>query len=210
MDDRKLTEQESLDLIATMISRTKSRYFGNGSIFLVWGYTTIAVTLAVWTILYLTHNPAWNWLWFLIWIIGGIFTPIIDRKERRERGVKTVTDRMISRLWSIVGFSAILATAFCLGFTLMAGIDCWSMMFIFALIILSVTEIAQGIFVSESSLIWGGGIGLTAGIFTACCIAGHVPLEVEWYMPLFGLSFGAMMLLPGYAINYKARKNERA
>ena len=84
MDDRKLTEQESLDLIATMISRTKSRYFGNGSIFLVWGYTTIAVTLAVWTILYLTHNPAWNWLWFLIWIIGGIFTPIIDRKERRE------------------------------------------------------------------------------------------------------------------------------
>lgn len=210
MEDRKLTEQESLDLIATMISRTKSRYFGNGSILLVWGYTTIAVTLAVWTMLYLTHNPAWNWLWFLIWIIGGTLTPIIDRKQRRERGVLTVTDKMISRLWTIVGFSAILSTAFCLGFTLIAGINCWSMMLLFALIIVSVTEIAQGIFVSEPSLVGGGGIGLTAGIFTACCIAGRVPLYIEWYMPVFGLSFAAMMLLPGYVINRKSHKNERA
>lgn len=210
MEDKKLTEQESLDLIATMISRTKSRYFGNGSILLVWGYTTIAVTLAVWIMLSLTHNPAWNWLWFLIWIIGGTLTPIIDKKQRRERGVKTTTDRMISQLWTIVGFSAILATAFCLGFMLIAGVNSWSVMLLFALIIVSVTEMAQGVFVNESSLIWGGGIGLTAGIFTACCIAGNVPLYINWYLPVFGLSFAAMMLLPGYAINYKSRKNERA
>lgn len=40
MEDRKLTEQESLDLIATMISRTKSRYFGLsfGAMMLLPGY----------------------------------------------------------------------------------------------------------------------------------------------------------------------------
>lgn len=88
-----------------MIARTKERYsLSNGNIMLMWGYLTVGISALVWVLLALTHNPAVNWLWFLIWIIGGIATPIMAKKEAVKKGVKTYTDKIIDRLWSIVGF----------------------------------------------------------------------------------------------------------
>ena len=77
MEDRKLTEKESLEVITSMIARTKQRYIGDGNIMLMWGYLCVAVAAAIWILTACTHNGAWSWLWFLIWIIGGTATPIM-------------------------------------------------------------------------------------------------------------------------------------
>lgn len=47
MEERKLNEKESLELIAQMIQNTKNRLETNcGMPFLFWGYTTLFVSLA--------------------------------------------------------------------------------------------------------------------------------------------------------------------
>lgn len=51
MEKKKLTHQESIDIIAEMIFRTKERYIGDGNIMLMWGYLTVAVTILVWVLL---------------------------------------------------------------------------------------------------------------------------------------------------------------
>lgn len=207
MEDKKLTEKESLEVITSMIARTKERYsLGNGNIMLLWGYLTVGISVLIWILLALTHNPAVNWLWFLIWIIGGIVTPIMAKKNAAKKGVKTYTDKIISRLWSIVGFSAIICTFTCVALLLFGGIDAWSAMFIFALIIVPLAEIANGIVLKESSVMWGGGIGLFSGIIFTCCIAGRVALAAYWAMPLFIVAWVAMMIVPGHIINNKAKK----
>lgn len=207
MNNKTLTEKESLEIITTMIERTKERYMlGDGNILLLWGYLSVGIAALVWTLLALTHNPAVNWLWFLIWIIGGIATPIMARRQSRRKGMKSATDKIISRLWSVVGFSAIACTFCCLGFLLFGGVDSWSMMFAFALIIVPMIEIAQGIILDERSFVWGGSVGLLAGIITLACIAGHVALAARWMMPLFIAAFAAMMIIPGHVLNYKARR----
>ncbi len=208
MEDRKLTEKESLEIITSMIARTKQRYIGDGNILLVWGYLTVAVAVLIWILLLTTHNPAWNWLWFLIWIIGGAVTPVMSRKQRSENRVKNYSDTLTSRIWSTVGFSAIISTFICLGFLLIKGADTWSMMFAFALIIVPFAEIAQGIVIREKVLVTGGAIGLVVGIFTLCCIAGQVMLYASWFMPLFIVTFIAMMIVPGHILNYKASKDK--
>ena len=38
MEERKLTEKESLEIITSMIERTRERYIGDGRIMLMWGY----------------------------------------------------------------------------------------------------------------------------------------------------------------------------
>ena len=48
MEDRKLTEKESIELITSMINRTKERYIGSGNMMLMWGYLILAVTVLVW------------------------------------------------------------------------------------------------------------------------------------------------------------------
>lgn len=205
MDNKKLTEQESLELITTMIRRTRERYIGDGNIMLMWGYLTVVVTLVVWLMLWLTHNPAWNWLWFLIWIVGGIATPVMARREKKKSGVKSYSDRVTSAIWTAVGYAAIFSTACCLAFQLIGGVDAWLMMFAFALIMVPFAEIAQGIVIKENSLTAGGAVGLAIGIFTTCCIAGRVSLNATWYLPLFIIAFAAMMIVPGHILNYKAK-----
>lgn len=206
MEERKLTEKESLEIITSMIARTRERYIGDGRIMLMWGYLTVVITAIIWTLIGVTHNPVWNWLWFLLWIIGGTLTPIMDKKMQHEKGFKNYSDTVTSRIWSTVGFSAIVATAICLAFLLVGGIDAWSMMFAIALVIVPFAEIASGIVVKEKSLIIGGAIGLSAGLFTMACIAGHVALYASWFMPLFILVWVVMMIIPGHIINYKAKK----
>lgn len=206
MEDRKLTEKESLEVITSMIARTKQRYIGDGRILLMWGYLTVTLSALIWALVGFTHNPVWNWLWYLLWIIGGTLTPIMDKKMQREKGVKNYSDIVTSRIWSTVGFSAIAATAICLAFLLVGGVDTWSMMFAIALIIVPFAEIVSGIVVKEKSLIIGGAIGLSAGLFTMACIAGHIALYTSWFMPLFIITFIAMMIVPGHILNNKARK----
>lgn len=205
MEEKKLTEQESINLITEMISRTKERYIGNGNIMLMWGWLTIATTGLVWLMIARTQNPAWNWLWFLIPAVGGTITPIMAKKSERKRGVKTYSDKISSQIWLAVSIIASAATIICLGFNF-AGVRVWSLMFIYALIIVPFAEIAQGVIVRETSLIAGGSCGMAVGLFTASCLICEIPLYAYWFLPVFMLAFASMMLIPGYIINHKAHR----
>lgn len=209
MEDKNINERESIEIITSMIARTKERYMlGDGNIMLMWGYLTVAVSALVWILLAVIHHPAVNWLWYLIWIIGGIATPIMSKKREVKKGAKTYTDTIISRLWSIVGYSAIICTFICLGLFLAQGVDAWRAMIIFAVVIVPIVEIANGIVLNESSYVWGGALGIFAGIFITCCIAGGVALNATWFMPVFIGAFTCMMIIPGHVINHKARRNQ--
>ena len=204
MEEKKMTEKESLELITSMIQRTRERYIGDGNIMLMWGYLTVAVTALVWIMLVTTHNQAWNWLWFLQGIVGGIATPIMAKKSTVKAVVKSYSDKISSQIWMTVGIVALVAVLICFGFTF-AGIDTWRTMFVFALIVVPFAEIAQGIVVAEKSLIFGGAVGLCVGIITICCIAGNVPLVANLFLPMFMIAFICMMIIPGHIINRKAK-----
>lgn len=204
MKEEEINEKQSLAIITEMIARTKDRYIGNGNIMLLWGYLTVAVTILVWIMLATTHQPAWNYLWFLIWIVGGIATPIMARSEQKKCGVKNYSDRITSQIWSVVGIMGIVATAICLGFQLIGDVSSWSTMLAFALVVVPLGEIAQGIILKERSLTVGGITGMVIGIFTMCCIAGDVTLYANWYLPMFMAAFIAMFVVPGHIINHKA------
>lgn len=206
MEEKKLTEQESISIITEMISRTKERYIGDGNIMLMWGWLTIAVTGLVWLMILLTQNPVWNWGWYLIPLIGGTATPIMAKKTKNRRGVKTYSDKITSQIWLTVGIIAIAATALCLGFYFAGMTRVWSLMLLYALIFVPFAEIIQGLIVRETSLIAGGSCGLAVGLLTASCLICEIPLYAYWFLPMFMLAFACMMLIPGYLINFKMRR----
>ena len=209
MEEKKITEAQSLEIITEMIARSNvRRKLGNGNIMLLWGYLTVIVSALVWALVGVTHNGLWNWLWFLIWIIGGIATPIMARKQRIEQGTKTYVDTISDVIWSIIGYMAIVMTFTCLTFLLAGGKDSWSAMFVFALLGVGFAEAVQGIVVKEKSLIIGGSIGILAGVIMLAAIAGKVVLYINWVMPMFIAAFICMMIIPGHILNAKARKEK--
>ena len=58
MEEKKISEQESLELITRMINQTKKDLsVGNGDSFLMWGYLSAAISLAVIVMLLATNDP---------------------------------------------------------------------------------------------------------------------------------------------------------
>ncbi|WP_304511371.1 hypothetical protein [Duncaniella muris] len=206
MEDKKLTEKESLEVITSMIARTKARYLGSGNILLMWGYLAVFTSISVWILLAATQQNVWNWLWFAIPVIGMPLTSIMARREKRTDGVVTYSDKITSHLWSIFGVSEIVLTLICLGFSLIGGIKCWTAMIVYTIIAAPFAEIAQGLIVKEKSLTWGGIVGLAIGMVLVCCVTGKIPLLANWFMPLFILFWVVMMIVPGHIINHKAKK----
>ncbi len=206
MEDKKLTEKESLEVITSMIARTKARYLGSGNILLMWGYLAVFTSISVWILLAATQQNVWNWLWFAIPVIGMPLTSIMARREKRTDGAVTYSDKITSHLWSIFGVSEIVLTFICLGFSLIGGIKCWTAMIVYTIIAAPFAEIAQGLIVKEKSLTWGGIVGLAIGMVLVCCVTGKIPLLANWFMPLFILFWVVMMIVPGHMINHKAKK----
>ncbi|WP_304589065.1 hypothetical protein [Duncaniella muris] len=206
MEDKKLTEKESLEVITSMIARTKARYLGSGNILLMWGYLAVFTSILVWILLAATQQNVWNWLWFAIPVIGMPLTSIMARREKRTDGAVTYSDKITSHLWSIFGVSEIVLTFICLGFSLIGGIKCWTAMPVYTFIAAPFAEIAQGLIVKEKSLTWGGIVGLAIGMVLVCCVTGKIPLLANWFMPLFILFWVVMMIVPGHIINHNAKK----
>lgn len=204
MKEKQLTEKESLEIITSMIARTKERYVGDGRILLMWGYLDVAVAMLVWGLVLSTHNHAWHWLWFIIPLIGYPATLVMSRNKQQVRGVTTYSDKLSSKLWTFVGLSEFAAICLCLVFHLGFGINCWFTLMVYSLIAVSLAAIIQGVIIKEESFVAGGSLGLLIGLFALCCVIGRVALIDAWIIPLFILTFIAVMIIPGHALNYKA------
>ena len=205
MKEKQLTEKESLEIITSMIARTKELYVGDGRILLMWGYLDVAVAMLVWGLVLSTHNHAWHWLWFAIPLIGYPATLVMSRNKQQVRGVTTYSDKLSSKLWTFVGLSEFAAICLCLVFHLGFGINCWFTLMVYSLIAVSLAAIIQGVIIKEESFVAGGSLGLLIGLFALCCVIGRVALIDAWIIPLFILTFIAVMIIPGHALNYKAQ-----
>lgn len=207
MEEKKINEKESLAIIAEMIDRTKNRLrIGDGNMLLLWGYTSLAVTALTLSVLIITQHQASNWLWFLIWLIGGSVSARICRRRDCESSVRTYIDNITSGLWSLVGSCAILITAICLIMMLVGGRDCWVAMLVFGLLIVGIAVAIQGIIIKEKCLVAGGSVGIMCGAIVMCFAIGGISISIWWAFPLIAVSFISMLIVPGHILNHKARK----
>ncbi len=205
MDDRKITEKESLELIASMIQNTKKRMkLGSGNVLLAWGYITTAVALVIGTGIYLTGNYNWGWLWFAIPVLGYPIHYILIRKASKEALIKTSIDRFMSGIWTTLGifFATMMAT--CLIFTLYGHAPAWGAMYLIALPCCGFGTLASGTILQEKSLQIGGVFSmLIGGIFIICHIC-HINIFI-YDIFMFALCFALMMIIPGHIINNKIK-----
>lgn len=85
MEDKKLNEQESLALIAQMIQNSKKGLVvGSGNFLLFWGYLTLAVSIAIFVLLYFTESSELVLAW-KCHSGNRMFVYLVDVPERWEK-----------------------------------------------------------------------------------------------------------------------------
>ena len=213
MEEKRLNERESLELITRMIQETKNKLeVGDGNVLLIWGYVSVLTAILVYVMaIILDGNPWINWLWFLwLWfLIPLIGYPVMKREERKEANVKphssSYIDKISSGIWKSVGIIACVFVAICIAF-MFCGYNCWVLMFAYAFIIVGFGSVAQGIIIRERSLTFGGLFSIAAGGVVTSCAICNIPLYMAWAIPLYILCFTLMTIIPGHIINRKAKK----
>ena len=210
MEEKKINEKESIELIARMLSDTKSRLeVGDGNILLNWGVLTVAVATVVWIAVAVTNNPAYNGLWGLM-VLGWL----LNRKHtvaQKKRGYKSYTDQVCAKIWRAVSILGVSGALMCAIFQYATGTSPRFAMFIYALMVVGGGTFASGAVLKVRSMVFGGAFSVGFGFGLICCLLTGIAIKPVWLMPIFILCFGLMMILPGLEMRQKARKEyERA
>ena len=203
MEEKNFTEKESLELISSMISKTRQRLeVGSGNVFLYYGYSALAISVATFLVSYLTGSHIWNVLWFLMFVPMAV---IMGKSQKNKPEVTTYTDRMLENTWKIVGLLMILSVAVIAVNGFFTKVFCFSPMLPLSLMIVSIGSMLTGLTVNENNI-------------TAISIAGFIiPVKLlidmrlgHYYVPVWdlmaGLSFVLTLVIPGHILNRKSGK----
>lgn len=106
MEEKQLDARESLELITRMIRNTRRRLERNSERpFLVWGYTTVAISLLNYALRITGADPNWSLTWFLIPPLGVLLMRLFP--ARRSTEPRTEIDRIVNALWLACSLSLI-------------------------------------------------------------------------------------------------------
>ncbi len=214
MEEKKLSPQESMDLIATMIKNTRQHLTkGEGNMLLFWGYLCVIVAILNELFFYLHLVKGMNFfisskmVWWLIPVVGIPYTLIVKSRKAGLRNVMTYTDKLSMSLWNYVLWLAVCAMIIGALFFI-SGLNVWYVMELFSFFVVGMAVSVQGMIIKEKTMIFGGAFSvLSGGFLVAGMIVGN-PCLGFYSVPLFILSYLLMMIIPGYILNYKASKKQ--
>lgn len=200
MEEKKLNEKESLELITRMIQNTRRNLdTGSGNIFLVWGYVGALVTLAVLAGVYFTKNPGWMWGFWGVPIIGYLLTYLLMRK--RQKATKSYIDKVLMQVWMILGLV-------CMMIVLMAtDTERFEIILPLCAVVMSLGSIITGCIIRYTMFLVFPVLGLVWGmksLFDALT-QGTSYVSLLWFVAIVVFA----MIIPGHILNYRARKENR-
>ena len=109
--EKKLSEKESLDLIATMINRAKNSYHDTGMGAMMWGSVIATCSLVRLSEVHFGYRLPFDI--YLLTIVAIIPQVFISIKEKKERKVKSYDDAYLDYLWLGFGISIVLLIHTC-------------------------------------------------------------------------------------------------
>lgn len=180
--------EANLQYIRQMIDETRrsvSRHAGEP--FLIMGYATVAVSLAVWYALRTTADPRWNFLWLLLMAAGAVTV----LRSRRRTCVRTTLSRMIGWVWCVLSVALFPA--------------CVAVHFQPLLPILYVVTLLMGCGEAMTGLIIRQRCLTVAGLIGALILAPATLFAGRWLLPLFAAIFVVMMIIPGHVLQHQER-----
>ena len=210
MEEKKLTPQESMELIASMIQSTKRRVASPDlRISVMWAALTIITAAVAWILLSTTHNPWFNFVWFAIPVIGIPTNIILDNNRQKKSGAKTYLDKVSENLWKCVGYIAMGLTIACFIAQQCGYPMAWLAMFYYAFIIVGFGATVSGLLLQEKSYVFGGLFSIFSGFAIIICSVCQIPLLYSWVVPLYILCFLLMFIVPAFIISRKLKAEER-
>lgn len=158
--EENFSPQQSLQLIQSMISKTKSDLGENRFYFLLWGWITFVAILAQFTLKVLVHYERHYLVW-LITIPALVITIFYKGGKKKRPAVKTYVGESMSNLWTGIGISF-----FVLSFIVTNSERGWASAWPLFILFYGMGTFVSGRFLQFTPLIIGGIINWALAIIT--------------------------------------------
>jgi len=189
----KMTEKESLELIASMINKAKSRVGETGKLYLLWGWLIFICCTVQFVGLQFFHFEKTYYVWFLTWVLL-IYQVFFLSKERKKSKVKTYTGEIYSFVWVV--FFICMMLVFFIG----SYLKKYEMINPVLLVLYGMPTFLSGIILKFKPLIIGGIVCWALSIIS-------VFISGEYQLLLFATAVVAAWIIPGYSLNQIFKKN---
>ena len=103
MEEKNITEQESLVIIQEMMNRTKEQLFDSSNLFLLWGIAAFICTITQYFLIKANVQDS-EVVWIAMPIIAIIHIYVVV-KESKKIKIITYDGNAIGALWTAIGFS---------------------------------------------------------------------------------------------------------
>lgn len=104
MEEENFSPQDSLQVIQSMIDKTKEELSDNSIYFLVWGWLVFIGCLLQYFLLVIIKTPYHYCAWLIV-IVGIVFSIVHSIKYKQKRKVKTYVSDSMGRLWTGLSIS---------------------------------------------------------------------------------------------------------
>ena len=209
LEEKKLTPQESMELITSMIQASKQRMaMPDLRIPIMWAVLSILTAIATWVLLTTTRNPYFNLVWFAIPVIGIPANIILASKKQTHKTAKTFIDTISAGLWKCTGYIAIGLSVGCFIAQQCGYPQAWLAMFYYAFIIIGFGTTTTGLVLRENSYVFGGVFSIFSGFAIIVCNLCQIPLLYSWVVPLYITCLLLMFIVPAFIIANKLKKNK--
>ena len=215
MKEQTIDEHRSIEIISKMIADTTAHIDSeSGKYFLLWGYTTVIISLFEYfaQVFHLATSLC-VWAWWLIPVVGGIGTLILNRRARVTRP-KSYVDRSISIVWTVFGLS--------FGMIFIAALVYHTSILYLTALMMGMGTVITGKICRHKVLAWAGKAGVVLSLLfpawhllmreygIALRDSGIANIEAVLYIEIviFALIFLIMMVIPGQIL-YARAKNKR-
>lgn len=204
MEERKMNEAESLQLITSMINDSRARMSRDlGTPFLVWGYTTVVVAIIQALIVANVDDfMPYLWLWGAIPLIGW---PLMLWLNRRDSGAVNYIDRCVGAVWTGIGIASVFIPFYC-GF----GISVFSTV----VVLMGVGTYVTAVVIKDKIVKRIGVVAIISPVVFVIAkfayVRYHTVQDVAYYGGLylteciiFAVIIFMLLVVPGHILNHK-------
>lgn len=192
MEEETLSPQQSINLIKSMIDKTKNAAADSSVFFLLWGWVVFIACLLQYFLKNILHYERHYYAWLLT-IVGVAGSIYYSSKQNKTAVVKTYISESVEQLWMGVGISFfVLAFVFSkIGY---------EHSFSFYMLLYAIGCFVTGRLIKFYPLIWGG-----IGAWILAILSTY--LQYDTNILLTAVSILISYIIPGYLLRIQYKKS---
>ncbi len=193
-NEKEFSPQESLQLIHSMISKTKNSVADDSFYFLFWGWLVFGCCIAQYILKVYLLYPNHYIVWWLM-PVGGIISGIYGSRQSKKQQVKSFVEEAVAYVWLS------LAISFIVLIIISMTANTWQTAFTYYILLYGIGTFVTGSLIRFRPLVIGGIINF---ILAAVCVR----FSYDNQLLIAAIALVTSYIIPGHLLRMKYKKQK--